>query len=135
MTGMITGRPAVRLRADIAAQQQRYARIDVYLERRRFRRRRELEREREAAQWERAREVPCAICGANTMPWERTGIPESIVMCRSHHQSMCGYFPLSRARMPADLPPDLHPVFNAARYALYVFNREIGREERYVQAA
>ncbi len=133
MTGLISSAPAVRLRGHVAENRERYARIDAYLERRRFRRRQQLEWE--AAQRERDRLVPCVICGANTLPWERGGMPDSIVMCGSHHRSMCGYFPLPRWRMEADMPPGLRPIFDAARFALYVFNREIGREERHAQAA
>lgn len=132
--GMIPRGPRVRLKADVAAQPERYARIDAYLQLRAARRVRRFLKEERARQRAQDRPVPCAICGGPTSPWDRFRLPDRLAICIGHHRRMCGYFPLARGFVHVDLPEEMRRLFMAARIALYVLHTEILREERHGKA-
>jgi hypothetical protein len=112
----------------------RMDRIDAYMRVRDARAFLAYEREQKRQKREQERFVPCAICGSRTEPWERIGIPDRLAICTPHHKSMPGPYPLGRVRFPAELPPGIDDLYHAARRALYVFTKEIAREEAHAKA-
>lgn len=131
--GMLPRQPWVRLRADVARQAERYARIDAYLAVRDERRRCDYERDLEENRREAERFVPCALCGRQTDPWYRTGIDLSIVICGDHGRRMAGNFPFGRNAWLVHEPEDVRWPLLAARKALYSFEQAV-KERSHGQA-
>jgi len=124
MSGLLKGGPLVVLREERGGPPKaRVDRIREYLRERDARRQRAEWWEKRAGDAEARRVVPCALCGGQTSPWDRRGLPPDLVICGKHSRGMCGYFPFRRNRFDADIPEEVNRLLMPARLALYAFER------------